>query len=89
VADHQYLVCAPALEMSMEPTPGSIYTHKCSVCLEHVCVARSGQFALAQQPELEIICTKCAAKQMKPGDNVNISPSAMQEAIRYWAKNTK
>jgi hypothetical protein len=86
MADYYYLVCAPALELLEAAAAGSVYHLKCSLCLEHVCVAPSAQARMATQPEIRIICTRCAAKRIKPSDVLDVAPGVVEDALRYWSK---
>ena len=61
---------------------------KCKDCGTGVWLSKSGQSALAGDPEIRLRCTDCLAKLLKEGNvNVGFVPGALAEALENIQKN--
>ena len=79
------LVCA--LADAPYTVPGSIFRHHCTECGRRVMLAPSGQRMLATKNVLRIICERCFARNVKPGDQ--IAPTGTMDEILDELRRTQ
>ena len=86
MSDGRKIVCALATEPNVPQ--GSVFDRVCSRCGDAVMVAPSGQRSLAEDPELQILCTGCFFWVVQPGDEFAPAPGALDE-MREFFKDKK
>jgi hypothetical protein len=80
---HQLLVMR--LENMTNKHPQQDNSYYCMTCFKQVGIYPSGQRMILENPEIEIICEICAAKE-KPWDKIKPAPGAIEEALERRKK---
>lgn len=81
MADRSVLVCAP-VSWKQCWTEGSVGGHCCARCGVEVVIARAGQRALANQPEMVIRCLPCTERTIQPDDTCEPVPGAIEDSLQ-------
>jgi hypothetical protein len=76
---HQLLVMR--LENMIHKHPKQDNSYFCMTCFKQVGIYPSGQRAILENPEIEIICEICAAKE-EPYDKIQPAPGAIEEVLK-------